>query len=218
MISIYGEMLLLALDEEKGSITSFAKKTIAYGLAGALLSELALKKKICSNEKHRLEWVNSDPTGDELLDYLFEEIQAAKKYHKLTYWIDQLCERPKVLRVRVVDHLVAEEVLFEDDNHYFRSLPDSEADYSVIPSKYERKQALRAMILSNGIGDNSSMALLNMLVASDLLGLVFTQDELVTAKRQIHEAVIRAALENPAMQTVEDIERAVMSCLEDGEG
>lgn len=218
MVSIYGEMLLLALDEDKGSITSSAKKTIAYGLAGALLSELALKGKVCSNEKHRLEWVQSDPTGDELLDYLFQEIQSAGKYHKLTYWIDQLCERPKVLRSRVLEQLVVEDVLYQEDNHFFRETPSPENDAPVIPSKYESKEALRAMILSTGKSDHNSLVLLNMLVASELTGLVFTQDELATAKRRIHESVIRAALENPAMQTIEDIERAVIDCIEDGEG
>lgn len=218
MISIYGELLLLALDEDKGSITSFAKRKIPYGLAGSLLSELALKGKVCSNEKHRLEWVQSEPTGDELLDYLFQDIQSAEKNHKITYWVDQLCERPKVLRTRVIENLLAEGVLYEEDNHFFLSLPSSKDDYFAIPGKFERKQALRAMILSNEESNYSSLALLNMLVASDLLGLVFTQDELVTAKRRIHEAVIRAALKNPAMQTIEDVERAVVDCLEDSEG
>ena len=218
MIPIYGEMFLLALNEDKGSITSFAKKTIAYGLAGALLSELALEGKVCSNEKHRLEWLQSDPIGDEILDYLFQDIQSAGKHHKLTYWINQLCERPKVLRTRVVENLVAVEVLYEEDNHFFRTLPSSDSNYLAIPNKYEKKQALRAMILSTGKSDHRNLALLNMLVASGLLGLIFTQDELVTAERRIHEAVVREALENPAMQTIEDIERAVIDCIEDGEG
>ncbi|HEX7974612.1 MAG TPA: hypothetical protein VF498_09405, partial [Anaerolineales bacterium] len=94
----------------------------------------------------------------------------------------------------------------------------SENEQTALPSKFEMKRTLRGMILSNkdnNGSDHRSLALLNVAAASNLLNLIFTQDELQLAKQRIHEKVIRAALENPAMQTVEEVEQAVATTLED---
>jgi Golgi phosphoprotein 3 len=217
MLSISEELFLLALDEEKGNILPSVKRNLAYGLSGAALSELALMGKVCSNEKHRLDLVDASTTGDEFLDGAIREIQSSEKPRKLAYWVSQLSVRPKKLRERTGERLVAKDVLYQEDRRFFWKQPYSAGGQPVVPSKFELKNDLRAMILSTGEADHRSLALLSAASASELLNLIFTQDEVPVAKRRIQEKVTRAALESPAMQTIEEIEQAVESSLEDDE-
>ncbi len=216
MFSLIEELYLLALDEEKGHIIPFTKKTLAYGLSGAILAELALQKKVCSNEKHRLE-VNGDPQpgGDDILDEALKEIQASEKPRKMPYWVSQFSDRPKKLLERLGEHLAAKDVLYQEDKHFFRKQPAPEAGQASIPSKYDTKKALRGMVLSTEAADERSLALLQIAQASGLLGLIFTQDELPLAKDRIHEKIIHAALEDTDMQCIEEIGEAVQISLED---
>jgi len=46
MLNLMEELLLLALDDEKGKIIFSSSSALPYGLRGALLLELALVKKI----------------------------------------------------------------------------------------------------------------------------------------------------------------------------
>ena len=46
MLNLMEELLLLALDDEKGKIIFSSSSALPYGLRGALLFELALVKKI----------------------------------------------------------------------------------------------------------------------------------------------------------------------------
>lgn len=218
MLSIFEELFLLALDEEKGNIVPFAKKTIAYGLSGAILAELALRGKISSNEKNRLDLIDPTPTGDEILDEILQEIRSTEKRRKLTYWVSQLSTRPKKLRERVGERLAAKNLLSQEDKRFFWKPFSTENGQPEVPSKFEMKGSLRAMILSrdeNLESDHRSLALLNVAESSNLLNLIFTQDEVQLAKQRIHEKIIRAALENPAMQTVEELEQAVGTTIED---
>jgi hypothetical protein len=192
-----------------------AKKPLAYGLSGGILAELALLGKVCSNEKRRLEVMNANLTGDEILDEVITEIQSSEKPRKLANWVSQLSARPKKLRERIGERLVAKDLLTQDDSHFFwRSLP-TEAEAFVPTSKFEMKEALRASILSTAESDLHRLALLTMASAAGLLNLIFTLDELSIAQHRIHEKVVRAALQNPAMETIEEIEQAIITSLDD---
>ena len=75
MLYLFEELFLLSLDEENGNILSFVKKPFAYGIAGAILSELVFQDKVQLNDKHRLVLKNADPIGDEILDEALHELK-----------------------------------------------------------------------------------------------------------------------------------------------
>ena len=63
MLTLYEELYLLALDEEKGNIFRMVRKSLPYALAGAVLTELALLGKVEAGEKSRLKLLAATPTG-----------------------------------------------------------------------------------------------------------------------------------------------------------
>lgn len=215
MLMIFEEIFLLALDDEKGTILPFAKKTIAHALSGGILTELTLQGKVCSNEKRRLEVIGADFTGDEILDETIREIQASEKAHKPSYWVSQLSERPKKLRERIGQGLVARDLVHQEEKRFFWRSPSPAEDGGASFSKFEMKNPLRAAILSSGESGSRDLALLNVAASAGLLDLIFTQDELSFAGQHIHEKVVGAALKDPVMQTIEEIGKGIQISLED---
>jgi hypothetical protein len=215
MLTTYERLFLLALDEERGNFPPFVKKTLSHALSGGILAELSLLGKVRCNEKHRLELVDDTLTDDEILNEAIKDIQSSEKPRKLAYWVSQLSQRPKKLRERIGDRLVAKGMLYLEDRHYFWRLPSGEDEVVTAPAKFEMKRPLRTAILSTGEFDRQGMALLNVASAAGLLNLIFTQDELQIAQQCIHEKLVRVAMEDPIMQTIEEIEQAICTSLED---
>lgn len=223
MLSIYEEMFLLALDEEQGYILPQVKRNLAFGLAGAILAELALQGKISANTKHRLEVSDTKVDGSSLLDEALQAIQSSEKPRKLVFWVGQLSVQPRKQRERIGEGLASRNLLVQEDRLFYRppaaSAAEAEAgkQSETLPPKYKMKQGLRAMILANSKSNARSVALLSVLRASGLLNLVFTLDELAAAQREIKERLVRASLADPAMLVIEEIEQAVTLALEDAD-
>ena len=214
MLTLYEKLYLLALDEEKGNLFSFVRKSFAYPLAGAILAELALLEKLGVGEKLHLVPSDETPTGDPIFDGVLAQIRISEKARKPSYWVSKLSEEPKKLRQSVAERLVEKNVLIQDEKNYFRQEPIADSK-STIPDKFQMKHELRALILANVESGLHSLTLLEMIAAGGLLGLVFTQDELEIADHMIHKKFLIAALENPIMQLVEEIGQAVNSVKED---
>ena len=207
MLTLFEELYLMAIDDEKGALVSSTKGRLGCGLAGALLAQLALLDKIRVNENHRLEIIDDGPSGDEMLDELLREIKDSKP-HKVTYWVNALSARPKPMLKQISERMVTKGILsLEDDNLLWPvQSSDSQPD---VPIKYGIKHRLRGTILANEDIDLHNLTLLSIIRACNLLKLVFTKDERKAARRRIHEKLIGEALDSPIGQTIEEIERAV---------
>ena len=215
MLSLLEELFLLSIDDSTGTVLSSAGKALGFGLAGAVLAELALQNKVCVNDKGRLELIDDTETGDKLLDKVLREMQASEKPRKLTYWVNTLSARPKKFRQQLEESLAAKGIIAEEDGYGEAGYATSADSQPVFPSKYEIKNRLRAGILAEEEIDLRSLALLSLARASKLLNLIFTKDERRAARRYIREKILREALANPVAQSIEEIETAVSASLAD---
>ena len=217
MLTLFEEFFLLSLDEDTGNILSFAKKPFAYAMTGSILAELVLLDKLRLNEKHRLEMNDPHASGDEILDEVIHAFKSTEKPHRPSYWITQLDLKPKKLREQMGARLATKGLLHQEDKRFFWIFAEEVEDHPMPPLKYHLKASLRVKTLSNETSEPRCLALVKILAASGLLELVFTRDELPLAGRVIKEKVIRSALENPVLQSIEEIAQAVATTLEDTE-
>lgn len=215
MLSLFEELFLLSMDDENGIVINSADKALGYGLAGAVLAELALLDKIRVDDSRRLELVDSSGTADEIMADVLRQIKESSRPRKFSYWINQVNGKPKKFRQRLARNLVAKGLIHQEEEHFFGVSPSPTNIHQVTPSKYEIKNRLRAGILAGGDLDLHDMALLNLARGSKLLNLIFTKDERRAAKRCVHEKFVREALGNPVAQTIEEIEQAVSVSLGD---
>ncbi len=211
MLTLYEELFLLALNEEKGTIVPSVAARLAYGLSGALVAELALRGKIEVGEKRRLELLDATPTGDEFLDEALAQIQASDQVRKVTFWLRFFGDRPKRFRQRLGDRLVDRGILAEDENHWAAIVPFVDFPEQNASAKYWVKSCLRQVALTFGDPDLHDLALLSLVQSCGLLILVFTRDERKAVRRRIYELMINKALNSPAAQAVEEISAGVES-------
>ncbi|MFW9950267.1 MAG: GPP34 family phosphoprotein, partial [Candidatus Thorarchaeota archaeon] len=80
----------MVFDEKKGSC--YSKGYESLGFAGALLMDLTLQGKITLAE-NSIEIVDSNSTGDELLDKILEEIKNSENKRSLMKWIDKISQK-----------------------------------------------------------------------------------------------------------------------------
>ena len=127
MLNLAEALFLLALDDDEGWIAALTLDTLRYGLAAALLADLALLGKIIV-EDQRVSLLDPTPVGDELLDETLTRIAESNKPRKVKYWIGALGFRK--LPKQVAQRLVARGVLREEDRRYLWVVP-----YAVSPQQ-----------------------------------------------------------------------------------
>jgi len=112
-LTLYEEILLIALDDKKGTTGLESMHKSAMG--GAILAELVLAGAVTvGDDKKKLVTVTggADVT-DPLLVECLELVQAAKKPKKASHWVLKFAGR-KDLTKRVARQLVAKGILKED--------------------------------------------------------------------------------------------------------
>lgn len=215
MFTLTDELYMISIDEENGSVIQPISSKLAYGLAGAILADLVLSGKINIVGNHRVELVNAEPTGDKDLDDAIELIKESDQPRKVTYWVRQFGESPKRQRQRLVKRIVDRGVISEEDNRLTWIVPYQGHPEQNASAKFIVKSRLREKILTGIDIEINELALLCIIKACDMLNTVFTRDERKMARQQIYELVVRKGLTNPLMQSIQEIEMAIESQVED---
>jgi hypothetical protein len=211
MLTLFEELFLLSIDDENGSPLPSITDNLGFGLSGSLIAELALRGKASVGETHRLELVDSAPTGDKILDEVLEQIQSSNQPRKVTYWIKHFSDEPKKLRKSLVERLETNEVVKQEENRLSWVIPYADSQDSNAPAKFVIKSRLRQSVLVDEDLDVHDLALLGLVKACSLLNLIFTKDERKLARRRIYEIMVGKMLGNPSIQAIQEIEAAVES-------
>ncbi len=190
MLTLMEEMVLLALDEEKGKIRNSVSLTLGCGLAGALLLELYLRNKIYA-ENQILSVKNTIPMRDSLLDELTTEISTAKKPEKIEGWITRLYGTSKKKLRSILSGLMSKRLLHEEEKRvlfFFRA-----KRYSLKKPRIKRDlcKRIRSTVLRRHEPDVRMMCLLSLIHACDWSKLFFEKDQRKEAKARIKDIVMK---------------------------
>lgn len=112
-LHLHHEITLLALNDLKGT---FAGGMSIYCVAGAMVSELLLQEKIdASSDKQQIvRVIDSESSGDEILDELISDIRSSPKPKSLKDWVFHASRIPK-LQHRIADQLCDMGILHHDE-------------------------------------------------------------------------------------------------------
>lgn len=198
------KLFILSIDDHRGAIASSAKNTLGYGLAGALLAELALANKI-KLQGTRLAVIDVTPTGDALLDNTLAEIVAQKKNMKFTRWLETHAGKPLIKQIAM--RLADQKAIHIEKKRYLWVIP-----YEVYPqvdasAKYWVKQHLRGIVLAGEPAQAPDVALLSLLKACRLLRLVYTKDEFKYASKKVAALAVGDNLGNAVAKLVDEIDQ-----------
>lgn len=161
-VSLADEVALLAYDED--GLAHAMGAHLDVGLAGALLLELALARRIDVADD-RVVVVNPAPTGDALSDAALARIGGDRKARHPKDWVNRLA---KGVRISVLDRLVAAGVLARETGKTLGVIPRTRyrASSGVQPSaETEARQRMHAAVTGDGPVEPRTAALCALVAA-----------------------------------------------------
>jgi Golgi phosphoprotein 3 len=215
MLTLPEEMLLLAIHQDKGTYIGAAADRLKVGLAGALLTQLALHGNIEVDKNHRVNVLNTEPTGDDLVNEALATMKESEKARKVGYWISTFAPKADSYRKRIIERLVEKDILTVEEDHLNWVVPSPYHPEGVASTKYWLKRRLREIVLAQQEGSSAEVAFLSLVRAVDLLDLVFLKDERRMASNIINELLVRSAMTDPLCQSVQEIESTIQVVVEE---
>jgi hypothetical protein len=182
------ELLLLALDDEKGKIISSSSCALPYGLRGALLLELFLAEKIDVVDKN-IVVIDKKNTGNEVLDNALNIINTYHKQKTVKFWITKLTSKMKELRKDLLNGLITKGILEQQDKKVLWVIPATRypTKNPVIENRV-RKRIIGIVLQDEELDERSSM-LISLINACELIKEVFPKDNLKDANKKIKNII-----------------------------
>jgi Golgi phosphoprotein 3 len=215
MLTLYEELLLLSIHEDKGIFIGSAIDRLKPGLVGAILAELAVNGKICLSKNRRLQLVDDSSTNDSILDGALADLKNSEKERKFGYWINTLNPKPEKLRKKITTSLVQKGLLMQEDDNLVWVIPSPLHPDVKASTKYSVIQHLRGIVLAKEDAHPREIAFLGLVSACGLLDLVFLRDERKVASQYINELVVGKAMQDPNLETIQEIASAIASVEEE---
>jgi len=185
-LSLAEELLLLSFNDDKGTVLCAASTGLPYGLAGAVLMELAQKEKIRIEGK-KLVGADSAGTGDAILDECLALLRAAEKPKTIQSWVSKLGGR-KSIRQGYLDRLVDNHILCREEHRILWVIPTTRYPAASPMEELAVRQRLRRAAFETTAPDLPTHLLISLVRACDLIGEVFhDRDERKKAKKRFAE-------------------------------
>lgn len=178
------EIVLLALDDKTGAQLQLPATALNYGLAGAVLADLALAGKI-DTDPERLTVLDPSPTGDPLLDPWLALIAGETKVHPVAWWLFTLAERRTEIEQPALDRLMARGILRREDKKLLwviglRRYPTVDGH-----ERTEVRTRLGQLILGEDLPDPRDAMLLGLLRGCRLTDHIFDGPEFAARDQRL---------------------------------
>ncbi len=185
MLSLSEEIFLLSLLEKKETIRLLPSLNLPFIMAGAMLMELVLSGCARVEEGRLVLQPEANPVQPDRLHTLVQQIQKVGKPKKLDHWVYVLGARANRLSRGYVLTLITKGVLREDGKYYCWQVPDSTETARPASEKYLLKRRLRDAVFCDASVDEHFVVLLRFMETGGILEHIFTQDEIIFARKQI---------------------------------
>lgn len=177
MLTFAEEILLLALDDQKGAFKPLPPQTLKLALAGAFLLELALSGHI-DTDPATLRVIHTNPTANPLMDEILDRLHPSPTLHPTAYWLKEIAWDIPQIEQRVLETLVEKNIL-KVENHKILWVFTIRR-YPMMDGREVRevRSRLRDLIESDAIPDPRDAVLVGLVHACNLFEDLFTEEEL----------------------------------------
>jgi golgi phosphoprotein 3 len=186
-LTLADEIVVLMLRDDTGEIRTECIDGADTAIAGGILMELSLLGRIDTDLKS-LFIVDPSPVGDDLLDRVLAEIDAADRQSS-AWWIERLSRRGSDLVSKILERLVQAGILLVDNRRYLWIFSRRAYPQNTGREEREAKARLASVIYSNELPTPRDTLLLGLAQASGVLGAIFPAEEINKAAPRIAEVV-----------------------------
>jgi hypothetical protein len=194
-LTLQQQVLLLCLNDETGK---FEEMWLDYGLNGAALADLLLRKRIELDDRERVLVRDASPTGDDLLDRALGRLAQSKRTYPVSRWVPGLCRgKPhpvQVLTARLIDR----DLLRQEEGRFLWIFPRTLYPAADSSLEAELRERLRSAILGEDTVEPPLAILISILKGFDALDRILTRDE----RKQRNQRIEAIAAADPVGRAV----------------
>jgi hypothetical protein len=211
MIRIAEELLLLALDDQKGVLVPMPFMALDFGLSAALLMEMELKGYLKVEDKTII--VSDTDTGDQLTNEVKDYILNYKTSESPQFWIKEIALNNSDLKIRIIKSLIDKKILTTKERKILWLIPQRR--YPVINDKEETevRSRIRSIINKNIEPSKHDIVLIGLILACDLIDEIFVRDEKHNARLKLEEIAQRDILSSAVIKDVNDLQQLITSAV-----
>lgn len=180
------KLLLLGLNDEKGSVVFSSSTALPYGLAGAILLELLFQKRLHLLDD-KISVIDRKPTGDALLDETLALITASEKPRKAKYWVNKIHGKIKKVQDRLAEGLVEKGILQKEEKKILWLIPYHRYPAKNMTEELAIRDKIRNAVFNHRDVDEQLLSLISLMHTCQLTNEVFDKSERKTAKKSIKE-------------------------------
>lgn len=208
-LSLAEELLLLALNDEKGTVLMAGAMGLPYGLAGALLVEL-IAAGLLRIEDKALVAAPSGSARDEILDGVLSEMRSAKRTRDIKHWVGKVGRSGGKIRAKLAERLAAKGILRKEEGRLLLIFPTTRYPQVNPMPEYGVRERVRAALRGMTPPDEPTAALISLVHACDLVGPLFEKGERREAKKRAKEISANQPVGSAVARTVEAVKAAVI--------
>jgi golgi phosphoprotein 3 len=206
-LTLAEELLLLALDDPKGTIPMTAAQPLKYGLAGATIMDLMLIGKLTNDDKNIVA-VDATLTGNEIQDQVLTTIAAAERPRDVKYWVGELGTDIKRHQDWLEERLVQRGILRREVHRFLGIIPSQRYPTDDPLPEQSVRERIRTAVLGDASPDPRTATLISIAKACSVLDNLFTREECKQTKRRVEEIIQGETLGKAVKDTVDAINAA----------
>jgi golgi phosphoprotein 3 len=184
MLTLLEEVVLLAVDEQSGEVTSARECWTEYALAAAVLFDLALAGKI-DTDTEEITVVDNGPTRTALLDDVLAALAAQPELTTVQQWIEELGRRRDDLEGEALRSLTQRGVVRHEKTRRLWIIDVERFPLVDAGEQQFVKRRLERAVLTDEIPAPRDIMLVSLVEACGLLGQFFDEKALHLRKRRI---------------------------------
>ncbi len=212
MLTFVDEILLLMLDDEKGSFLPIRESTMGYVLAGGLLMDLAFANRI-DTDPNQLMVLDKTSIGHPVHDRILDSIAASTETRDTKAWIETISREAAEIRSQSLSSLVDNGILESQEEKFlwvFRA-----RRYPMIDGRAEREVKLRitGVLLSDEIPAPRDVAIICLADACNILRDVFSDKEINRIRPRIDQIRKLDLIGREVSGAIMEIEQAIMAAM-----
>ena len=189
MLRFAEEFLILVLDERRGDLAaSLPRRSLALGLAGAVLMDLALEDRI-DTDLERLMIVSPTPFGDDILDPTLAEIAGDGEARDTGYWLGRIADRADQIRSAALARLIERGIVRSEAEGLLSLVPSvsRSRNYPAVGGQPVEEVSLRIMrvLFSDTVPDPRDIAMICLANSCGVFRAILASEE----REQVRERI-----------------------------
>lgn len=195
-LHLHESLLLLGLDDEKGSFT-VDSSYFGYGFAAALVMDLILAERIII-EDGRIKKKTNAMMDSKLLNDVLRRIVEAKKSAKVSNWLHKLVQLIGKLQPQAIDNLIRQNILERKEEKVMWVFKVNRYPTVNLNPENELRTRLRQIIFEEAEPNPKERMLLSLLLSSQVYKEFISDKE----QRKIAKEKIKSLTENSKMRKI----------------